>query len=81
LSTGAGVDERATHYGLLEMNDAVTNALKNGSATTFEQQYFRTSPRFETSDSKWAWLQQNVFIGQGRIIQGPGVEYNLFRIS
>jgi hypothetical protein len=60
----------AQYYGLLEMNDAVSGALQNGSATTFEQ-YFRTTPRFETSDQKWAWLQQSVFIGQGRILEGP----------
>ena len=63
------------------MNDAVTSALQNGTATTFDQQYFRTSPRFETSDPRYAWLQQGVFVGQGRIIAGVGVEYNVFRIK
>ena len=47
----------------------------------FDQQYFRTSPRFETSDPRYAWLQQSVFVGQGRIIAGLGVEYNLFQIK
>jgi hypothetical protein len=63
------------------MNDAVTRALQNGTATMFDQQYFRTSPRFETSDPRYAWLQQSVFVGQGRIIAGLGVEYNLFQIK
>jgi hypothetical protein len=68
------------YYGLIEMNEAVTSALQNGTSTTFDQQYFRTSPRFESSDPRYAWMQQNVFVGRGRIIAGPGVEYNLFRI-
>jgi len=69
------------YYGLIEMNDAVTTALQNGRATNFDQQYFRTTPRFETSDPRYTWLQQGVFVGQGRIIGGPGVEYNIFRVK
>ena len=69
------------YYGLLDMNEAVTSALANGTATRFDQHYFRTTPRFETSDARYAWLQQGVFVGQGRIIEGPGVEYNVFRIT
>lgn len=68
------------YYGLIEMNAAVTNALQNGMSTDFDQQYFRTSPRFESSDPRYAWLQQNVFVAQGRILAGPGVEYNVFRV-
>jgi hypothetical protein len=69
------------YLGLLEMNEAVMGALQNNTATDFDQQYFRTSPRFEASDPRYAWLQQSVFIGQGRIIAGPGVEYNVFRVK
>ena len=69
------------YYGLIEMNEAVTTALQNGTSTNFDQQYFRTSPRFESSDPRYAWLQQNVFVGRGRIIAGPGVEYNVFQVK
>ena len=69
------------YHGLIEMNAAVMGALQGGTATTFDQQYFRTTPRFEVSDARYAWLQQNVFVGQGRIIAGPGVEYNVFRVK
>ncbi len=69
------------YLGVLEMNEAVTNALANGTATGFEDQYFRTSPRFETSDPKYAWLQQGLFVGQGRVIEGLGVQYNVFRVE
>ena len=69
------------YHGIIELNEAVTTALQHGRATNFDQQYFRSSPRFETSDARYAWLQQSVFIGQGRIIAGLGVEYNVFRIK
>ncbi len=69
------------YLGVLEMNEAVTGALSNGTATDFEDQYFRTNPRFETSDPKYAWLQQGLFVGQGRIIEGLGVQYNVYRVK
>ena len=52
-----------------------------GTATSFDDQYFRTNPRFEVSDPAYAWLQQGLFVGQGRIIEGPGVQYNVFRVT
>ena len=69
------------YYGVLEMNEAVANALENGTATNFGDHYFHTTPRFETSDPRYAWLQQGVFVGQGRILEGPGVEYNVFQVK
>jgi hypothetical protein len=69
------------YFGLLEMNEAVMGALENGVATDFDDQYFRTNPRFETSDPKYAWLQQGLFVGQGRVIEGLGVQYNVFRVK
>ena len=69
------------YHGVIEMNDAVMGAMQGGTATAFEQHYFRTAPRFETSDERYAWLQQSVFVGQGRVIEGVGVEYNIFRVK
>lgn len=69
------------YFGLLEMNEVVMGALENGAATDFDDQYFRTNPRFETSDPKYAWLQQGLFVGQGRVIEGLGVQYNVFRVK
>ena len=69
------------YYGVIEMNEAVANAMENGTATSFDDHYFRTTPRFETSDPRYEWLQQGVFVGQGRIIEGLGVQYNVFQVK
>ena len=45
------------YFGVLEMNETVQDALANGTATDFDHQYFRTTPRFEVSDPNYAWLQ------------------------
>jgi hypothetical protein len=69
------------YLGVLELNEAVQDALANGTATNFEDQYFRTTPRFEVFDPRYAWLQQGAFIGQGRVIEGLGVQYDVFRVT
>lgn len=69
------------YFGVIEMNEAVTYAVENGTATSFDDHYFRTNPRFETSDPQYEWLQQSVFVAQGRIIEGLGVEYNVYRVK
>ena len=53
------------YFGLLEINEVVGQALATGAATNYEDQYFRTTPRMETGDSRYAWMNQSVFVCQG----------------
>jgi len=79
--TDDGAAVYASYGGLLEMNDKVQQAIANGTSTDFNDQYFRTNPRFETGDQRYAWLNQTCFVGEGRVIPGPGVEYRLYRVT
>ena len=76
---GAGI--YIAYFGMLELNEKVTSALAAGQGTEFSDQYFRTNPRFETGDPRYAWLQESMFVAEGRIIPGPGVEYRVFRLA
>jgi len=67
------------YYGLLEMNEAVQNAIAGSAATSYGDQYFFTNPRIETGDERYAWLNTTFLIGEGRVIPGPGVEYRVWR--
>jgi len=69
-----------SYYGVIEMNQAVQNWVGTGSGTSFEDQYFRTNPRWETGDPRYAWLNQNLFIGVGHLLPGLTVEYNVYRV-
>lgn len=67
------------HYnGVIEMNEAVTGALGGGAATDYGDQYFMTAPHWETGDSRYAWLNQVVTVGEGRALPGPAVEYRVY---
>ena len=68
------------YLGLLELNEVAAQALAAGTGTKYEDQYFRTTPRFETGDPRYAWMNQSVFVAKGRLRDGGGVEYEVFRV-
>jgi hypothetical protein len=70
----------AYYTGLLHLNEKVGAALASGGSTDYADQYFRTAPRFECGDARYAWLNQSLFLAEGRI--GPSmVEYKVYRVS
>ncbi len=66
------------YTGLLELNAAVQKALASGHGTNFGDQHFFTNPRFETGDTRYAWLNTTFLVGEGRLLPG-GVEYRVWR--
>ena len=78
LLTDDGAAIYAYYPGLLELNQKVGEAVARGGQTDYGDQYFRITPRFETGDQRYAWLNQNLFAGEGRIGAGI-VEYKVYR--
>lgn len=81
IETDDGAFIYLQYYGLLEMNDKFKMAMGAAQATDFNDQYFRTAPRFETGDTRYAWLNQSFFVGEGRLYPGFGVEYRVYRLT
>ncbi|MDQ1424247.1 MAG: hypothetical protein QOD72_1745 [Acidimicrobiaceae bacterium] len=81
IETDDGAFIYIQYYGLLEMNEKIQAAMGAASATEFSDQYFRTTPRFETGDARYSWLNQSVFVADGRVYPGFGVEYRVFRVT
>jgi hypothetical protein len=80
MVTGDGAYIYAHYTGLLELNDKVMNATASGTATGWNDQYFRTTPRFETGDERYSWMTTNLFVAEGHLLAG-GVKYRVFRVS
>ncbi len=81
IRTGDGALIFAHYPGVIEMKASVVEALTNGTGTRFEDQYFRTTPRFETGDARYAWMNTSLFVSEGRIMEGIGVEYRVHRVT
>ena len=81
LMTDDGAAIYVQYFGILEMNDAVMRNLADPSkATEYADQYFRTTPRLETGDSRYAWVNRTVFVAEGRMPSVRGVEYRVYRV-
>lgn len=79
VRTHDGAHLYVQYGGLLEMSPAVQKAIASDTGTDYGEQYFFTNPRFETGDERYAWLNKTFFVGEGRVIPGPGVEYRVWR--
>jgi hypothetical protein len=77
--TDDGAVVYVSYTGLIELNQTLTEATAAGLGTDYADQYFRTTPRFETGDARYAWLNQSLFVAEGRMRPG-GVEYQVYRV-
>ena len=81
IQTDDGAVLYLSYPGILEMNAKVGAALAGASqGTDFADHYFRTTPRLESGDPRYAWVNQTIFVGRGRM--GPGsVVYEVYRVT
>lgn len=68
------------YYGVLEMNEAVNNAIGGGKPTDFGDTYFMTQPRVETGDPHYQWLNNIVAVAEGRVLKSA-VEYRMYALE
>jgi hypothetical protein len=66
--------------GLVELNEQVRSAAAAGASTAYDDQYFRTTPRLETGDSRYSWVNTTLFTGTGRLTS-DGVEFDVYRLT
>jgi hypothetical protein len=72
----------ASYFGLLQVTPGIMDVLGGGQTPTeYEDHYFRTQPRFETGDERYAWINQTYFVAEGRLVPGPAVDYRVYRVT
>ena len=91
-SDGTGrVDVRATlrthdgaliHYesrGIIKIPADGVQRLAAGEVLPYEETYVRTTPKFETSDERYAWLSEVVAVGYN-ILSPNHIDYRIYRV-
>lgn len=81
MTTDDGANIYFQYFGLLELSEAAMGAIGTGAGTEFEDHYFRTTPRLETGDPRYASVNQTVFIGKGHALPGLLIEYDVYRVT
>jgi hypothetical protein len=79
LETDDGAHIYVHYHGILEINEKVLAALEKGEETDFGDTYFMTSPRFETGDPRYKWLNRIVAVAEGRVLP-RAVEYKVYQL-
>ena len=76
-------DDRAlilmTYRGVRHASAEVSARIARGEQVSPSDYYLRTAPFFETSSSKYAWLNRMVSVGVGERV-AHGVKYEIFEI-
>jgi len=65
------------YFGIVELDP---NNLEPTEDSKFGDSYFMTQPRFETSDSRYDWLNRIVAVGEGRPLPNA-VEYKVYQLK
>ena len=70
------------YHGVVQVTEDMAAILGGASQSVdYGDQYFFTNPRLETGDERYKWVNQTQFIGQGRLVPGPTVEYRVYRVE
>lgn len=75
--------ERLFYYniGLIRPTEAFFGALAAGKETTWSDQYMRMVPEFIVGGEKYAWLNESIFVAEGRLAGPKEIEYLIYRVT
>ena len=79
LETDDGALIYMSYRGLRHGSPEAMERMNRGEPVDPAEVYFRTSPVFETSDGRYAWMNRAIFVGSGRRLpEGP--VYDVHRV-
>lgn len=81
IHTHDGAHLYVQYFGVIEYGEAANAANRGERSSEYHEHYFRTAPRLETGDERYAWVNRTLFVGEGRIHPGPVVEYRVYRVT
>ncbi|MCK9515820.1 MAG: DUF3237 domain-containing protein [Ottowia sp.] len=81
IQTIDGAHIYVQYNGLIQVTPAVGAVLGGGDTSTeYGDQYFFTNPRLEAGDERYGWVNQTVFLAEGKVAPGPAVVYRVYRV-
>jgi hypothetical protein len=81
IHTHDGAHIYVQYAGVIEYTAAARAANAGERSSEYHEHYFRTAPRLETGDERYAWVNRTLFVGEGRLHPGPVVEYRVSRVT
>jgi Protein of unknown function (DUF3237) len=75
-------DEALIHYrarGVIQVPPDGPQRLAGGERLPFEETYVRTTPKFETADERYAWLNSLVVVSHNELSKDH-IDYRMYRV-
>jgi hypothetical protein len=79
LMTDDGAAIAMSYTGLICIADAASDRFRRGERVAYEESYIRTTPRFETGDPRYDWLNRVITVANGNP-PGTTPTYQVFAI-
>lgn len=79
LLTDDGATIAMAYTGLLAMTESAAGRFRRREPVAYEETYIRTTPRFETADPRYAWLNRLIAVANGGP-PGASATYQVFAI-
>lgn len=79
LETDDGALIAMSYTGLLCVTEEAWARSRQGQAVAYEETYIRTTPRFETADPRYAWLNRVIAVANGGP-PGSSPTYQVFAV-
>jgi hypothetical protein len=80
LAADDGAAIAMTYTGLLCMSETARRQFRKGEPTDYRETYIRTTPRFETADERYAWLNRVIAVANGGAPGTSDPTYQVFAI-
>ncbi len=80
MKTDDGALVYAAYSGLIILPPDVLGRIMGGEDVPLAEYYFYTNPMFQTAAESYAWLNQTIAVGRGKVVPG-GVEYRVWTVS
>jgi len=80
MKTDDGALVYAAYTGLIILAPDVLARIMGGEDVPLAEYYFYTNPMFQTAAENYAWLNQTIAVGRGKVVPG-GVEYRVWTVS
>ena len=80
FETTDGAHILCTYTGTLKADAGVSERIANGESIPGTEMYFRSTPYFETSDSRYEWLNDIVCVGSMREFGAGEAVYDIFEV-
>jgi hypothetical protein len=68
------------YSGLVERTELFRQAAEGAGGTDWRDQCMRMAMRFETGAKKYLWLNEHLFLAEGRLAGPKEVEYRIYRV-